>query len=84
MLRRSNLYGTELRAVGSSYPPYYILTKPPSLPLRKYHGEMIYEVSGMISGIMPDLLELLEEKLNFTIVPLERKDGLWGSMVNGY
>ncbi len=62
--RRSNLYGTILVDVTLPYSPWNIET---------------YDQEGLkLSGVFPDLMDVLQESLNFTRVATYPEDGEWG------
>ncbi len=83
-IRRSNFQGKHFIAMTDHFPPFAILKPGFEMAAPFFENNQTYLVSNWTGpGLYYDLLKIMATDMNFTYSLYKRKDGLWGTVIDG-
>ena len=80
--RRGNFHGLKLKAMVEHFYPTAIIDKKYIEKARFFKSNQTYLMNGFVKGIYIDILEHLQENLNFTTTLYKRKDVSYGKIID--
>ena len=80
--RRGNFHGLKLNAMVEHFYPTAIIDKEYIEKARFFKSNQTYLMNGFVKGIYIDILETLQENLNFTTTLYKRKDVSYGKIID--
>ncbi len=80
---RNNFHGAHLTALTEQSPPYSVFVQDYLKKAKYFETNQTYDVTNLVSGVYHDIIDDMAEHLNFTYSVYKRRDGVWGTVVDG-